>query len=77
MATAMNLEERRPEAPDTEGVMCAKHCVPLEPGKIELTYQGHTFPVDMLCCPVCGEMWIPEDVAKGKMLEVEQTLEEK
>lgn len=71
-------EEQRPEASGAEEtVLCAKHRVPLQPGKIELTYQGHTFPVDVLCCPICGEAFIPEDIAKGKMLEVEQTLEEK
>jgi hypothetical protein len=60
-----------------EPVVCARHRIPLESGKIELTYQGHTFPVDVLCCPICGEPLIPEDLAKGKMAEVEHTLEEK
>lgn len=58
-------------------IMCAKDNVPLETGKIEMTYQGHFFPIDMLRCPVCGETYIPEDLATGRMLEVEQTLEEK
>jgi hypothetical protein len=58
-------------------VTCANHGVPLELGKIDMTYQGHTFPVDVLCCPVCGLALIPEELAKGRMLEVEQTLEEK
>lgn len=58
-------------------ILCSRHRVPLEPGKIELTYQGHTFPVEVLSCPVCGQSLIPEEMAKGRMLEVEQTLEEK
>ena len=62
-----------PEPP----ILCAKDQVPLEPAKVELTYQGHTFPADVLCCPVCGLALIPEDLARGRMLEVEQTLEEK
>jgi hypothetical protein len=49
----------------------------LEPGKVELTYQGHTFPVDIMRCPVCGLTYIPEELARGSMLEVEQTLEDK
>lgn len=57
--------------------MCAKHGVELTPAKAEVTYQGHTFPVDVLACPVCGQMLIPEDMVRGRMLEVEQTLEEK
>jgi len=64
-------------APEGPTALCAKHQVPLQPGKVDLTYQGHTFPVDVLCCPVCGLALISEELAKGKMLEVEQTLEEK
>jgi hypothetical protein len=63
--------------PAGEGALCAKHRVPLEPGKVDMTYQGHTFPVDILRCPVCGLTLIPEELARGSMLEVEQTLEEK
>jgi hypothetical protein len=74
----MSAETEPSESPDSgRAPRCAKHRVALEPAKIELTYQGHTFPVDVLCCPVCGEPLIPEDLAKGKMAEVEQTLEEK
>jgi hypothetical protein len=62
-----------PQAP----ILCARHQVELEPAKVELSYLGHTFPVDMLCCPVCGQAFISEELARGRMLEVEQTLEEK
>ncbi len=56
---------------------CARDGARLEKGKVELTYQGHTFPVEMLRCPVCGQPLITEELAAGKMREVEQTLEEK
>ena len=65
------------EQPCEGPVYCAKHQVPLEMGRVELTYQGHTFPVDMLRCPVCGQALIPENLARGKIQEVERTLEEK
>jgi hypothetical protein len=64
-------------SPAGEVVVCAKHRVPLEPGKVDMTYQGHTFPVEVLRCPVCGLTLIPEELVRGSMLEVEQTLEEK
>jgi hypothetical protein len=63
--------------PQGDKVICAKHGVPLEFSQVEMTYQGHTFPVDILCCPVCGLAFIPEELAKGRMQEVEQSLEEK
>jgi hypothetical protein len=67
-----------PASPSAGGdVVCAKHGLPLEPGQVEMTYQGHTFPVDVLCCPVCGQAFVPEELAKGRMQEVEQSLEEK
>ena len=47
------------EQPCEGQVYCAKHQVPLEMGRVELTYQGHTFPVDMLRCPVCGQALDP------------------
>ncbi len=72
-------EESGPSGAPSERitVLCSRHQVPLEPGRVALTYQGHTFPVDTLRCPVCGLALIPEEMAKGRMLEVEQTLEEK
>jgi hypothetical protein len=32
-------------------------------------------PVDR--CPSCGQIFIPEELAKGKMKQVEEALEEK
>jgi hypothetical protein len=64
-------------AEQEEPILCARDGVPLVAGKVEMTYQGHFFPVDLLRCPVCGEVFIPEELAVGRILEVEQTLEEK
>lgn len=49
----------------------------LEPKQTFFQYLGHTFHTDILCCPECGEVLIPEDLAKGRMAEVEQELEDK
>ena len=75
----MSTENPRAAAagPEQPPLVCGRHQVPLEPGRVDLTYQGHTFPVDALCCPVCGLAFIPEDLARGRMREVEQTLEQK
>jgi hypothetical protein len=54
------------------------HCdCPLEPGKVEVSYLGNAYPVDLLRCPQCGLTMVPEDVVYGKMLEVEKALEDK
>jgi hypothetical protein len=46
-------------------------------GKVTASYLGSEFPVDLLKCPKCGFVFVSEDLALGKMAEVEQTLEDK
>jgi len=59
------------------GWMCANCGQALVPAKVEITYLGNSFPVELLTCPNCGLVLIPEDLATGKMAEVEKTLEDK
>ena len=42
-----------------------------------ISYLGSAYPVDLLKCPSCGLVFIPEELALGKMLEVEKSLEDK
>ncbi len=56
---------------------CLKCGIPMEPGKVAVSYMGSSFPVDLLKCKKCGLVLITEDLALGKMLEVEKTLEDK
>ena len=62
---------------DQQAWMCANCNVPLETGKVDVGYLGNAFPVDLLKCPNCGLVLIPEDLALGKMVEVEKQLEDK
>jgi hypothetical protein len=54
-----------------------KCSLPLEIAKVGISYLGNTFPADLLRCPGCGFVFIPEDLALGKILEVERLLEDK
>lgn len=56
---------------------CMKCSLPLEIAKVGISYLGNTFPADLLRCPGCGFVFIPEDLALGKILEVERLLEDK
>jgi hypothetical protein len=38
---------------------------------------GNDFPILMPKCPSCGQSLIPEELAVGKILEVERALEDK
>ncbi|MFW5487794.1 MAG: DVU_1557 family redox protein [Desulfovibrio sp.] len=51
--------------------------VPLETKGVEITYLGSLFNVELLVCPKCGLPMVPEEVAMGRMLEVERLLEDK
>jgi predicted RNA-binding Zn-ribbon protein involved in translation (DUF1610 family) len=57
--------------------MCA-HCgCALVVRSVNVTYLGSGYPVDLLQCPQCGIALVPEDLALGKMAEVEKILEDK
>jgi hypothetical protein len=60
-----------------EGWVCANCNVPMPLGKVDISYLGNSFPVDLLKCPNCGLVLIPEEMALGKMAEVEKALEDK
>jgi hypothetical protein len=57
--------------------LCANCNVPLETDKVDVAYLGNAFPVELLKCPKCGLVLISEDLALGKMVEVEKQLEDK
>jgi hypothetical protein len=59
------------------GWVCADCNVPLQLGKVDVSYLGNSFPVDLLRCPNCDLVLIPEELALGKMAEVEKALEDK
>ena len=56
---------------------CARCHQPLEPAQIEVSYLGNAYPVELMQCKKCGQVLIPEDLALGKMAQVEQMLEDK
>lgn len=58
-------------------LICGKCKVPLEPGKVTASYLGSEFPIELWKCPACGKVLVPESLATGKMLQVEQALEDK
>lgn len=64
-------------APEEKTWLCAKCNVPLEIGKVNIAYLDGMFPVDLPRCPQCGLVFIPEELALGKMAEVEKLLEDK
>ena len=58
-------------------LVCAKCQLELVVSKVDASYLGNDFPVDLLRCPGCGFTYVPETLALGKMLDVERALEDK
>ncbi len=72
------MTEKIPGASSTEPeLICAKCQQPMVPGKIKATYLGSSFEVELPRCPSCGFVYVSEALAQGKMLQVEQALEDK
>ena len=56
---------------------CATCDKALKPKKVVFEYMNRSFSHEVLCCPKCGKVFIPKDLAEGRMAEVEKLLEEK
>ena len=61
----------------TEKLMCCKCEVELVAKKTNFEYLSNSFFAEIPTCPVCGQIYVSESLAKGKMAEVEKNLEEK
>ena len=57
--------------------ICDKCKKELSLNKVKVSYLGGNFEVELMKCPECGAVFIGEDLALGKMLEVEKGLEDK
>lgn len=58
-------------------IMCGKCKVLLKPAKTSLSYLGNNFITELPSCPVCGLVYMSEGLVKGKVAEVEKSLEDK
>jgi len=60
-----------------ENLECCKCKVPLVKRRTNFEYLAHNFFAEIPACPVCGQVYVSEQLAKGKIAEVEKNLEEK
>jgi hypothetical protein len=56
---------------------CCKCGINLEPALVTVEYLGNEFSAELPRCPGCGLALVSEELALGKMAEVEQILEDK
>ena len=58
-------------------MICGKCNVELVEKQTVFEYLGHELTYPVVRCPVCGQAFVPEELVKGKIHEVESLLEEK
>ncbi len=78
MAEKKHLSEKTYHSVDPLGKLkCQKCGIPLVKGRATFGYLGNAFPVELPVCPNCGFIYVPEELALGKVLTVERSLEDK
>lgn len=60
-----------------EKIICLKCDREMELAKGTLQYLGSEIGHDFLTCPVCRTIYIPPELAEGKMREIEKAFEDK
>ena len=58
-------------------LICEKCNIPMEQMEARFRYLKRDFKHKVLRCPKCGQIYIPKELAKGRMKEVETALEDK
>lgn len=72
------MSEKYYESIDPQGeLLCQKCGVPLVKSQARFSYMGNAFPVELPVCPRCHFVYVPEELALGKVLKVEKALEDK
>lgn len=62
---------------DEYHLACMNCNLQLKPQKIAFKYLGYNFYHELPTCPKCGQVYISEDIVKGRIAEVEMNLEDK
>ena len=65
------------ETPPESGLYCHSCNAALAEKKTHFGYLSYSFSAKIQCCPVCGQVYIPESLVKGRIAQVEMTLEDK
>jgi hypothetical protein len=58
-------------------LICCKCNKELEMIKTDFSYLGHVFFTEVPRCPECGQVYIPEELVRGRISDVEMQLEDK
>ncbi|MCR5795596.1 MAG: DUF3268 family zinc-finger domain-containing protein [Solobacterium sp.] len=60
-----------------EEIICSGCGVKMKLARADFTYLGHNFHTEVMRCPKCGAVYIPQELAEGKIADAETALEDK
>ena len=60
-----------------KSILCNKCGVGLIEKEITFKYLEIDFGAEASCCPQCGQVYLSEEIATGKLAEIEMMLEDK
>ncbi|MBR7189704.1 MAG: DNA-binding protein [Oscillospiraceae bacterium] len=60
-----------------EDIVCDRCRAKMELARADFTYLGHNFHTEVMRCPKCGAVYIPQELAEGKIADAETALEDK
>jgi uncharacterized protein with PIN domain len=60
-----------------DSLVCDLCGTPLKPVQTEFKYMGSVFHAELPTCESCGQVYVPFELAKGRIREVETELEDK
>ena len=58
-------------------LLCMKCDIALENGKAKFEYLGRVFESNVMRCPECGQVFLPEDLVSGRIKQMEEVVEDK
>lgn len=58
-------------------LICAKCKASLELKKVTFQYLKYEVYEDLPCCPVCGQVYLDEELVRGRMHDAEIEVEDK
>ncbi len=62
---------------DMSKYFCGKCNVQMVKARTDFKYMGFDFNAELPRCPICKQVYIPEEIVNDKMQRVEMELEEK
>jgi uncharacterized C2H2 Zn-finger protein len=60
-----------------DNLICNKCGVSLKPAIVKIVYLDREMQTELMKCPICGQVFISEELVQGKIRHVEEALEDK